>query len=123
MNHTSFHKHQNDRLKATYTAREIFAWRPDIKHYDLLFKVPYTKQTYSPGPGSNEFFGMDYLIEAARKEHKYSPIVRPQFIKMKYTDCKGRKITTGAIEVTESAAKLTTCEAGCIVAATESGKE
>jgi len=123
MNNTSFHKHQNDGLKATYTAREIFAWRPDIKHYDLLFKVPYTKQTYSPGKGSNEFFTMEYLLESARKEHRYPPIVRPQFIKMKYTDCNGRTLTTGAVGVTESAAKLTPCGAGCIVAATESGKE
>jgi len=123
MNNTSIHKHQNDGLKATYTAREIFAWRPDTKHYDLLFKVPYTKQTYSPGKGSNTFFTMEHLIESARKEHRYPPIVRPQFIKMKYTDCNGRKLITGATQITESAAKQTTCEAGCIVAATDTEKE
>jgi len=123
MNNTSSHKHQNDGLKATYTAREIFAWRPDIRHYDLLFKVPYTKQTYGPGNGSNEFFTMEYLLESARKEHKYPPIVRPQFVKVKFTDCNGRTLTTGAKQATESAAKLTPCGAGCIVAATESGKE
>ena len=123
MNNTSSHKHQNDGLKATYTARELFAWRPDTKHYDLLFKVPYTKQTYSPGKGSNTFYTMEHLINAARKEHRYPPIVRPQFVKMKYTDCNGRPLITVATQITESAAKQTTCEAGCIVAATESGKE
>jgi hypothetical protein len=85
-------KAKNDKLKATYTAREIFACIPDWNQWRLLRKVPYTKQTYEVVGVSGAFYQMDELISYAAEKKQYKPVMRPSFVASKYLINHGRQI-------------------------------
>jgi len=85
-------KATNDKLQATYTAREIFACIPQWKQWRLLRKVPYTKQTYEIAGVAGAFYTMNELIDWAAENKEYKPVMRPTFVASKYRTNTGRQI-------------------------------
>jgi hypothetical protein len=91
-NNTANGKAKNDNMKATYSAREIFACIPGWKEWRLLRKVPYTKQTYEIVGCPGAFHQMEELISYAAENKQYKPVMRPTFVATKYLTCTGRQI-------------------------------
>jgi hypothetical protein len=89
---TTMGKATNDKLQATYTAREIFACIPEWNQWRLLRKVPYTKQTYEIAGCPGGFYTMDQLIDWAAEHKQYKPVMRPTFVACKYRTNLGRQI-------------------------------
>ena len=91
-NNTSKGTAKNDNLRATYSAREIFACVPGWGQWRLLRKVPYTKQTYEVHGSPGSFYLMDELVSYAAENKQYKPVMRPTFVATKYLTNTGRQI-------------------------------
>jgi len=82
-NNTTKRPRVGSRLKRTWNTKWILAWLPDTDQYNLMMKVPGTRQTYESVTTPPYFYDMDDLIRWAEEGGHFSPICSPTFARKK----------------------------------------